>query len=80
MSKRLMRSIAPVLLCAAPLAVTLLSTPAQAATPPSVTSHDPGPKSEKPDPAWKERYERIHEPREKSEQRELARERRQGGR
>jgi hypothetical protein len=33
----------------------------------------------KPDPAWKEAYERVHEPRERSERREAARESRTGG-
>jgi hypothetical protein len=81
MPNRVARSIAYGLLIASPLAVAVLDSPAQAAAPVKVSSDDPGRSAtEKPDPAWKERYERVHEPREPSEQREAARERRTGGR
>jgi hypothetical protein len=81
MPNRAIRSIACALLIASPVSVAVLNSPAQAATSASVSSDDPGrSEAEKPDPAWKERYERLHEPKEPSEQREAAREGRTGGR
>jgi hypothetical protein len=90
MRNRLTRFIAVAALSAAPLTMALPTAQAQDATPASVADDKPEKsgkktakktaKKEKPDPAWKEAYERLHEPREKSEQIELARERQQAGR
>ncbi|MFI8851197.1 hypothetical protein [Streptomyces sp. 891-h] len=83
MPNRLKRTLAVAALVAAPLTLTLAGTPAQAAGPASVAGGDKpdkAEKKEKPDPAWKEAYERLHEPKEKSEQKELAREQREAGR
>jgi hypothetical protein len=85
MSNRLKRCLATAALIAAPLTMTLAGTQAQAAGPSSVAGEEPKkeeskrPHKEKPDPAWKEAYERLHEPREASEQAELAREQRRPG-
>jgi hypothetical protein len=84
------RSVVGGLVGAASLGVLLCGVPAAASSGQAV---DPGPvvtrpkdgehpgkaAKEKPDPAWKEAYERVHEPREKSEQAEAAREKRTAG-
>ncbi|MGI5348240.1 hypothetical protein ACQEU8_08595 [Streptomyces sp. CA-250714] len=84
MPNRPKRLLAAAALVAAPLTMVMAGTQAQAAGPPSVASDAPAKseksEKEKPDPAWKEAYERLHEPKEKSEQAELAREQKQGRR
>lgn len=92
MSNRVVHSIARMLLSAALLTVAFLNSPAQAATPPSATPPSvagdgaakgtKGTKSttERLDPPpGSEAYERVHEPKERSEQREVAREGRNAG-
>ncbi|MBO8185468.1 hypothetical protein [Streptomyces spirodelae] len=89
MPNRLKRTLAVAALVAAPLTLSLAGAPALAAGPSSVADGDKpdkadkadkADKKEKPDPAWKEAYERLHEPKEKSEQKELAREQKEAGR
>ncbi|MGP3977809.1 hypothetical protein ACTWQF_28085 [Streptomyces sp. 8N114] len=86
MPNRLKRTLAAAALVVAPLTMTLGATQAVAAAPSSISGEEPKkegskkPHKEKPDSAAKEAYERLHEPKEKSEKAELAREQKHHGR